>query len=56
MTVDYAAMVLAVARAAGCTCDPEVTADSQPAPGVVRHVRVAHDDWCALLVRLERRN
>jgi hypothetical protein len=36
------AAALAATRAAGCTCDPQITIE-----GI--HATVAHDDWCALL-------
>jgi hypothetical protein len=36
------AAALIAAKAAGCTCDPEITVE-----GI--HATVEHDDWCALL-------
>jgi hypothetical protein len=39
------ALVLAQARAEGCTCDPDITLPSL-APGKVRVVTVAHDHDC----------
>jgi hypothetical protein len=53
---DQAAAVLQLARLAGCRCDPDVVIDQRPDRHGVKHVRVAHDDGCPLLARLERRN
>ena len=39
------AVLLAQARAGGCTCDPDVVLPSA-APGEVRVVTIAHDDDC----------
>lgn len=55
VTIDYAAIALALAKASGCTFEPVVTAGTTLADGV-HHVRLGHDAWCPLLVRAERRN
>ena len=38
----------------GCTCVPDITI-TELAPGI-NTARIEHDDWCALLRRLEARN
>lgn len=43
------AAIVAAARLAGCTCQPEVTIRTE-APDI-HHGAVAHDKWCALLQR-----
>ncbi len=40
------ALVLASARAQGCTCDPNITIPDDAGPGKVRVATVAHDWDC----------
>lgn len=42
------AATLARARAAGCTCNPDIRIPD-PKPGKVSRATVAHDDWCPLI-------
>lgn len=39
--------LLVAAKAAGCTCDPDIDIGDWP------QARVRHDDWCALLRRAD---
>lgn len=43
-------LILLMARAAGCTCQPDIDKPVADAGGLL-HIRIAHDDWCALLQR-----
>lgn len=40
-------------RATGCTCNPEFEIQGALGPGDIERVTVHHDNWCALLRRLE---
>ena len=49
--------VIAMARTAGCNCNPEVQRPNRTQRRAgIDHVTVHHDDWCHLLSRIERRN
>ena len=41
-------LLLMMAKASGCTCQPEIRTP-KPKRGMVVEASVAHDDWCALL-------
>jgi hypothetical protein len=54
---DQTAAALAMARIAGCNCDPEVRRPPRrDRRAGIDAVTVSHDDRCRLLARLERRN
>jgi hypothetical protein len=54
-SVDRKAAVIAMARVAGCTCDPEVEVRPFRDQQGRRHVDVRHDGWCPLLQQLQGR-
>lgn len=49
MLDDPVRTAIAMARALGCTCDPEVTFYADAAPPFTQEANVAHDSWCPLL-------